>query len=336
MSLEQVGSDRSCFYVTPRRRKRRRGESRNFAKDLISDPVLRVTAEACMLLQRPNVQIGQVDPIDDSLKSLALLPWTLYDRRSVSSLFDVVFHHAWMSHERGGAGGVDEEDVVRAVLERLVIRVEEEATTTAITTTATKAGTSNRTDTLIAVECMMKCGEGLCRDCLRERGDWVLSPRGRLLWLCDGEECALFRKWAMLGRAGPANFDSKSKKRLIRAELENKCCEVCGSGGDESKFLLCDMCDEGYHIYCCDPPLTELPKEDEEWICHRCKDDNDAMCAICGRGDDEYHMLLCERCCKGFHLRCVGLELFPLVEKWHCGDCEVKVAAMKAEVSAGS
>lgn len=277
MSLEQVGSDRSCFYVTPRRRKRRRGESRSFAKDLISDPVLRVTAEACMLLQRPNVQIGQVDPIDDSLKSLALLPWTLYDRRSVSSLFDVVFHHAWMSHEvhrfkillakhserggfdnvrfdrigrgmerktahqcasfffnnarsclspnrrrvrrglkqfmecsccrrecprfarasnasslsaspptssseEGGAGGVDEEDVVRAVLERLVIRVEEEATTTAITTTATIAGTSNRTDTLIAVECMMKCGEGLCRDCLRERGDWVLSPRGGEDW----------------------------------------------------------------------------------------------------------------------------------------------------------
>ncbi len=46
-------------------------------------------------------------------------------------------------------------------------------------------------------------------------------------------------------------------------------CEVCRSGGDANKILLCDECDRGFHIYCLDPPLSAVP-DNEEWYCPAC------------------------------------------------------------------
>lgn len=51
-------------------------------------------------------------------------------------------------------------------------------------------------------------------------------------------------------------------------------CEVCGRDDDERQMLLCDGCEEGYHIYCLDPPLNSVPKID--WYCTKC---------LLGRGD---------------------------------------------------
>jgi len=45
-------------------------------------------------------------------------------------------------------------------------------------------------------------------------------------------------------------------------------CEVCSSGDHEEKLLLCDRCDEGYHIYCIKPPLPKIPQG--SWFCSKC------------------------------------------------------------------
>jgi len=29
--------------------------------------------------------------------------------------------------------------------------------------------------------------------------------------------------------------------------------------GAEKEVVLCDMCDRGFHTFCCDPPLKKLP-----------------------------------------------------------------------------
>eukprot|EP01114_Cavostelium_apophysatum_P011889 TRINITY_DN2644_c0_g1_i2.p1 TRINITY_DN2644_c0_g1~~TRINITY_DN2644_c0_g1_i2.p1 ORF type:complete len:1202 (+),score=337.29 TRINITY_DN2644_c0_g1_i2:134-3739(+) len=50
-----------------------------------------------------------------------------------------------------------------------------------------------------------------------------------------------------------------------------KMCALCGLGTDDDQLLLCDHCDEGYHMYCLDPPLTEIPKG--EWFCEFCQDE---------------------------------------------------------------
>ena len=34
-------------------------------------------------------------------------------------------------------------------------------------------------------------------------------------------------------------------------------------------MLMCDGCDRGFHIYCLDPPLQELPS-DKYWCCEEC------------------------------------------------------------------
>ena len=45
-------------------------------------------------------------------------------------------------------------------------------------------------------------------------------------------------------------------------------CEVCGMPDEEHIMLLCDGCNSGWHIYCLEPPLEDVP--DGEWLCPRC------------------------------------------------------------------
>lgn len=37
---------------------------------------------------------------------------------------------------------------------------------------------------------------------------------------------------------------------------------------DEESLLLCDNCDKGYHTYCLNPPIEEIPEGD--WFCPEC------------------------------------------------------------------
>lgn len=45
-------------------------------------------------------------------------------------------------------------------------------------------------------------------------------------------------------------------------------CQVCSKGDSEESMLLCDGCDDSYHIYCLIPPLSSVPRGD--WRCPRC------------------------------------------------------------------
>ncbi|KAI8088361.1 hypothetical protein BDF21DRAFT_334709, partial [Thamnidium elegans] len=39
-----------------------------------------------------------------------------------------------------------------------------------------------------------------------------------------------------------------------------KSCLVCQSKNDEDKIVICNRCDRGYHTFCCDPPLKNIPE----------------------------------------------------------------------------
>ncbi|CAH1991650.1 unnamed protein product [Acanthoscelides obtectus] len=45
-------------------------------------------------------------------------------------------------------------------------------------------------------------------------------------------------------------------------------CEICGSRDNEDRMLLCDGCDQGFHMYCLDPPLDNVPEG--AWYCPGC------------------------------------------------------------------
>jgi hypothetical protein len=42
----------------------------------------------------------------------------------------------------------------------------------------------------------------------------------------------------------------------------NDGCKVCRRDEDHANLLLCESCNDEYHIYCLNPPLTSVPDED--------------------------------------------------------------------------
>ncbi|XP_060898722.1 lysine (K)-specific demethylase 5Ba [Labrus mixtus] len=52
------------------------------------------------------------------------------------------------------------------------------------------------------------------------------------------------------------------------SKVDQYMCLVCGCGTAEDRLLLCDGCDDSYHIFCLIPPLHDVPKGD--WRCPKC------------------------------------------------------------------
>lgn len=51
-------------------------------------------------------------------------------------------------------------------------------------------------------------------------------------------------------------------------QIESYVCRICARGDEDDKLLLCDGCDDNYHIFCLLPPLPEIPKG--VWRCPKC------------------------------------------------------------------
>ncbi len=56
---------------------------------------------------------------------------------------------------------------------------------------------------------------------------------------------------------------------LLLEDVEAIMCEVCGTDDHSDVLLLCDICSSGYHTYCLQPPLDQVPDEDY-WLCPTC------------------------------------------------------------------
>lgn len=46
-------------------------------------------------------------------------------------------------------------------------------------------------------------------------------------------------------------------------------CMICGKDNNHKKLMLCEGCDDGYHIYCLTPSLSAVP--DDDWYCPSCQ-----------------------------------------------------------------
>ncbi|KAK5881336.1 hypothetical protein CesoFtcFv8_022148 [Champsocephalus esox] len=59
-------------------------------------------------------------------------------------------------------------------------------------------------------------------------------------------------------------------KRLRWQCIECKTCSSCRiQGKNADEMLFCDSCDRGFHMECCDPPLSRMPKG--TWACQVCR-----------------------------------------------------------------
>ena len=83
--------------------------------------------------------------------------------------------------------------------------------------------------------------------------------------------------------SGPRKEDYDDDELIILQSLHDPCeeclkwpcrlcntcgCYICGGKHDASETLVCEKCDNFYHLLCLEPPLLELPKED--WFCPTC------------------------------------------------------------------
>uniref|UniRef100_A0A3B3DZJ7 [histone H3]-trimethyl-L-lysine(4) demethylase n=1 Tax=Oryzias melastigma TaxID=30732 RepID=A0A3B3DZJ7_ORYME len=59
-----------------------------------------------------------------------------------------------------------------------------------------------------------------------------------------------------------------TQTKPLLSQVDQYMCLVCGSGSAEDRLLLCDGCDDSYHIFCLIPPLHDVPKGD--WRCPKC------------------------------------------------------------------
>ncbi|XP_017271262.1 lysine (K)-specific demethylase 5Ba [Kryptolebias marmoratus] len=69
----------------------------------------------------------------------------------------------------------------------------------------------------------------------------------------------------------PTEYEENVLNKIERPavnKVDTYMCLVCGSGSSEDRLLLCDGCDDSYHIFCLIPPLHEVPKGD--WRCPKC------------------------------------------------------------------
>ncbi|MCO5574761.1 hypothetical protein L7F22_028551 [Adiantum nelumboides] len=57
-------------------------------------------------------------------------------------------------------------------------------------------------------------------------------------------------------------------EELEKTPYDNMVCKVCKKGDADAEMLLCDGCDEGFHIYCLCPILIKVPKG--KWFCSFC------------------------------------------------------------------
>ncbi|CAL1535554.1 unnamed protein product [Lymnaea stagnalis] len=117
---------------------------------------------------------------------------------------------------------------------------------------------------------------------------------------------------------------------------ENAKCKICRKKCDDAHLLLCDECNQAFHMYCLRPALSKLPSGD--WFCPACKqrkpqvrhlesdseaeeeeERNDA-CIECG-GKEK--LIFCSKCPAAFHTQCHDPPLrHPPRGVWECSDCK--------------
>ncbi|XP_065923499.1 histone acetyltransferase KAT6B isoform X3 [Magallana gigas] len=64
---------------------------------------------------------------------------------------------------------------------------------------------------------------------------------------------------------------TETVKKLRWQCIDCKTCSFCQKSGREDNMLFCDLCDRGFHMECCDPPLSKAPKG--KWKCNICDPD---------------------------------------------------------------
>ncbi|CAF0724793.1 unnamed protein product [Adineta steineri] len=105
----------------------------------------------------------------------------------------------------------------------------------------------------------------------------------------------------------------------ISVNSHSNICHTCKSTNDENdeELVACTSCQHRFHPACLDASSEMLTIiKTYPWQCIDCK-----SCAKCNKTHDEANMMFCDRCDRGYHSYCVGLEAIP-DGSWQCSACD--------------
>jgi len=117
------------------------------------------------------------------------------------------------------------------------------------------------------------------------------------------------------------------------SQLNSKICHICKikPNDHDTDLVTCTNCQHSYHPTCIDVNQDMLTTiKTYSWQCIDCK-----SCAKCTKTHDEANMMFCDRCDRGYHTYCVGLEAIP-DGSWQCSACDSPVKAKRGRPSIAS
>ncbi|OUZ99212.1 zinc finger protein [Macleaya cordata] len=88
--------------------------------------------------------------------------------------------------------------------------------------------------------------------------------------LTEKELCiSILRKHGLLQPVSPDRNCTSNDVVGISADRCNfQSCKICGHLENPQKMLICDHCEEAFHVSCCNPRIRKIPVD--EWFCQPC------------------------------------------------------------------
>ncbi|KAK5873802.1 hypothetical protein PBY51_018807 [Eleginops maclovinus] len=105
--------------------------------------------------------------------------------------------------------------------------------------------------------------------------------------------------------------------------IPNAICGICQKGKEANKrgrpeaLIHCSQCDNSGHPSCLDMSKDLVSViQTYRWQCMECK-----TCTVCQQPHHEDEMMFCDKCDRGYHTFCVGMDSIP-TGLWVCEVCD--------------
>ncbi|XP_067242843.1 PHD finger protein 10 isoform X1 [Chanodichthys erythropterus] len=126
--------------------------------------------------------------------------------------------------------------------------------------------------------------------------------------------------------ATPRSIQHKSVPGYKPKVIPNAICGICQKGKEANKkgkpeaLIHCSQCQNSGHPSCLDMSV-ELVSQIKmyPWQCMECK-----TCTVCEQPHHEEEMMFCDKCDRGYHTFCVGMDSIPL-GCWVCDLCNKEI-----------
>ncbi|XP_007011223.2 PREDICTED: uncharacterized protein LOC18587405 [Theobroma cacao] len=87
--------------------------------------------------------------------------------------------------------------------------------------------------------------------------------------LSEKDRCfSILRNQGNVEEVGPSRAPLNEEIGTSGASSCSRVCKICGRSETAQKMLICDNCEEAFHLRCCNPRIKKVPVD--EWYCFSC------------------------------------------------------------------